>query len=177
MSSSLIESRDENLSKDIYEEEKNLFEAESTAMYRKIRNGSEHTNKSVIFIRKNDSIKTRITQIIDLVESQTEPLLIIGKSNTISKMLTICELLKAKIKETNHTTALKQYNKISKQSSLNNPNYKQLSKTTKQKNNVESFMNGSSIHGHKIYQLPILYILFVPKEDAKLELSGWTRQE
>ncbi|CUM55934.1 uncharacterized protein AC631_01661 [Debaryomyces fabryi] len=179
MSAHVIETN-EDISKDIFEEEKNLFEVESNALYQKVI-GSKGLqtipSKNLTIINKNDSIKTKVTQITNLLRSQTEPLLIAGKSNAISKMLTISELLKSTIRNDHPTVRLKQYNKLTKQSSLHNPNYKQTNKTVKQRNNVDNFMNDAGIHGHKIYQLPILYILFVPKEDSSLELSGWSHQD
>lgn len=179
MSANVIET-DEDISKDIFEEEKNLFEVETDALYQKIIGSKEPqtiTNKNITVINKNDSINTRVTHIINLLKSQTRPVLIAGKSNAISKMLTVSEVLKSTIRNDHPTIQLKQYNKLTKQSSLNNPNYKQTNRTAKQRNNVDNFMNDASINGHKIYQLPILYILFVPKDDSSLELSGWTHQE
>lgn len=178
MSANVIEIS-EDISKDIFDEEKNLFGVETNAMYRKITGTKEPqaiTSKNITIINKNDTIKTRVTHIINLLQSQDKPVLIAGKSNSISKVLTVSELLKCKIREQLPTIPLKQYNKLTKQSSLNNPNYKQTNKTVKQKNNVNAFMNHAGIHGHKIYQLPILYILFVPKEDNNLELGDWTCQ-
>lgn len=179
MSAPVIETN-EDISKDIFEEEKNLFEVESNALYQKIlgsKGPQSISSTNVTIINKNDSIKTKVTQITNLLQSQTSPLLIAGKSNSISKMLTISELLKSTMRNDHPTIQLKQYNKITKQSSLNNPNYKQKKKTVKQRNNVDNFMKDAAIHGHKIYQLPILYILFVTRDDSSLELSGWTYQD
>lgn len=179
MTTHVIETN-EDISKDIFEEEKNLFEVESNALYQKIigsKGKQTISSKNVTIINKNDSIKTKVTQITNLLQSQGEPILIAGKSNSISKMLTIIEILKSTIRSDRSTPQLKQYNKLTKQSSLHNPHYKLTSKTVKQRNNVDNFMNNADIHGHKIYQLPILYILFVPKDDSILELSGWTYQD
>ena len=179
MSTNVIETG-EDISKDIYEEEKNLFEVESQALYQRIvgsKKPQSITDKNITIISKNDSIKTRVTHIIDLLQSQTNPVLIAGKSNAISKMLTVCEILKSAILKDHPTIQLKQYNKLTKQSSLNNPNYKQTNRTVKQRNNVDNFMNDANINGHKIYQLPILYILFVPRDYSNLELNGWTAQD
>lgn len=178
MSTSVIETN-EDVSKDISKEENNLFEHESHAIYARVTGTKELesiASKNIAIIKKNDSIKSRVTQIINHINTQPEPILIVGKSNAISKMLTVSEILKCKIREQLPELKIIQYNKLTKQSSLTNPNYKHTKNTAKQRNNIDAFMNDTSIHGHKIYQLPILYILFT-RGNHSLDTSGWTSQD
>lgn len=112
-------------------------------------------------IKKNDSIRQRVTQVLASLQEKSTVLLI-GKSVAISKLVTIVELVKAK-----YGTDLHQYNHISMEKSLSNPNYLGKKELTEEQKALEE------VRGPKVYQLAILQVFLSEKD---VELEGWNKQ-
>lgn len=115
----------------------------------------------VTTMKKNDSIRQRVTQILaSLHENST--VLLIGKSVAISKLVTIVELVKSK-----HGADIHQYNHISMEKSLSNPNYLGKKELTEEQKALEE------VRGPKVYQLAILLVILSTKD---VEMDGWSKQ-
>ena len=112
-------------------------------------------------IKKNDSIRQRVAQILASLQEKSTVLLI-GKSVAISKLVTIVELVKSKLGADIH-----QYNHISMEKSLSNPNYLGKKELTEEQKALEE------IRGPKVYQLAILLVILSEKD---VEMDGWNKQ-
>ena len=112
-------------------------------------------------IKKNDSIRQRVAQILASLQEKSTVLLI-GKSVAISKLVTIVELVKSKLGADIH-----QYNHISMEKSLSNPNYLGKKELTEEQKALEE------IRGPKVYQLAILLVIWSEKD---VEMDGWNKQ-
>ena len=112
-------------------------------------------------IKKNDSIRQRVAQILASLQEKSTVLLI-GKSVAISKLVTIVELVKSKLGSDIH-----QYNHIYMEKSLSNPNYLGKKELTEEQKALEE------IRGPKVYQLAILLVILSEKD---VEMDGWNKQ-
>lgn len=166
-------------SKNTEEEEKEWLEQNTYALYEEIHSGSDANprKENVFIIGKNDSIHSKVARIILILEERKETVLLAGKSNSIGKMLSVSEIAKEKVNP-NIKTILKQYNKLTKQLSLTNPNYKvkkNLEQSNKDSTNSTA-ENFKLIYEPKIYLLPVLYLLLVPTQQGLLHVDDWTYQ-
>ncbi|KAK6457735.1 uncharacterized protein RJT20DRAFT_26049 [Scheffersomyces xylosifermentans] len=147
-----------------------------------------------ITITKNDSIKKRVDQILGTLK-KGKPILIASRSNGISKAVSVVEIAKQQLKSQN--ISILQFNRLSKQTSLINPNYKNstliegqedyvrkilpdeeirnlLPQETEERRTIENSIK-EAVKGKKEYQLPLLHVLLVG-EGKEVELDGWTKQ-
>ena len=112
-------------------------------------------------IKKNDSIRQRVAQILASLQEKSTVLLI-GKSVAISKLVTIVELVKSKLGADIH-----QDNHISKEKWSSNPHYLGKKELTEEQKALEE------IRGPKVYQLAILLVILSEKD---VEMDGWNKQ-
>ena len=112
-------------------------------------------------IKKNDSIRQRVAQILASLQEKSTVLLI-GKSVAISKLVTIVELVKSKL-----GADIRQCDHISMEKSLSNPNYLGKKELTEEQKALEE------IRGPKVYQLAILLVILSEKD---VEMDGWNKQ-
>lgn len=141
----------------------------------------EETVKRIILVKKGDSIKLRVSRVMETVNQQNMPLLLVAKANAIGKLITIAEISKLRLLESNPPIKLDQYNKIGKQASKNTPYpttkrplLGHSSKSVAQKNK-KSLLNDLRIEDEKTFKLPVLYIVLTSNE-LHLLVENWTHQ-
>lgn len=156
-------SSDETLALEIHKEEVGRFQFEVEVTNKELYKGISLLNSGVelhppIIIDKHDSMTKQIDDIIALLNTNT-PILLVGKSKTLNRLISVVELVKTKVQ-------VQQYNKLIQQSSVKNPNHKPSNMTNPQKQNLQEDIDP------KIYLLPILFVYLVPKK-IKCEID-WT---
>lgn len=149
-------------SKEIHEDEESRFQMQIDRISENLNNLAKQQgveNSNPIIVQTHDSIEKSIDTIIQLIQ-KNQPILLVGKSKTINKLISMVEISKTKI-------AMNQFNKLMQQSSVANGNYsKKLTSEQKQNLSLESPL--------KVFLLPILFIYLVPK-NVDIELD-WTSQ-
>lgn len=165
-------------SKNVHEDEKTAYMAESQAVLNKVlvQLGADDALTPVV-VTKNDATQKRVHLVCEQLD-KSGVVFLVAKSNAILKLVAAVELVKSSRK------GLKQYNKLTSQSSLINPNYTHSKSTARQKSNPDDFYNDVSdsvaIHGPKVYDLAILNVLLVEgaleKPAENLAFRGWTPQ-
>ncbi|CCE73022.1 Piso0_000032 [Millerozyma farinosa CBS 7064] len=165
------------------EEEKQFIE-KSQKLYRDIyqkRLTDEETIRRIVLVKKGDSIKLKVNRVMETINQQNIPILLVAKANAIGKLITITEISKSRLSESNPPIKLDQYNKIGKQVSKNKP-YSSAnrslsghnSKSVAQKNK-RTLLNDLRIEDEKTFKLPLLYIVLT-SNDSHLSVENWTHQ-
>lgn len=165
-------------SKNVNDDEKTAYITESQSVLNKVlvQVGADGPHAPVV-VTKNDATKKRVQLICEQL-AQTGMIFLVAKSSAIPKLVSAVELTKGA------RNGLKQYNRLTSQQSLINPNYTHTKSTSRQKNNPDAFFSDISdkeaIHGPKVYELAILNVLLVEGEWEKkaenLAFRGWTPQ-
>lgn len=167
----------------VIDEEKHLIE-NSQKVYLDIyqRNlTDEEIIKRIVIVKKGDSIKLKVSRVMEAVIQKNVPLLLVAKANAIGKLITIAEISKLRLLESDPPIKLVQYNKIGKQVSRNKP-YPSAkvtllghnSKSLAQKNK-KSLLNDLRIEDEKVFKLPVLYIALTYNQ-LHLLVENWTHQ-
>ncbi|CAI5760613.1 unnamed protein product [Candida verbasci] len=176
---------------DLFIEQLNQVERELKVKLKKLNNIAIKVQK----ISKNDSIKDRVTSILNTLRQEQEQeqeqqqdedeqntiILLGGYSNNIPKLISIVEI----VKQNNESSKLFQFNKLSKFESENNPNYK----PKKEENNDDGKVlteeeiqkkleeeARKEIHGAKVYSLPTMFIILSNQDLSQIDLTNWTSQ-
>lgn len=157
-------SSEEAIALEIHKEEVGRFRFETDSTNKELHKGISELNSGVkmhqpIIMDKHDSMTKQIDEIVSILQDNT-PVLLVGKSKTLNRLISVVELVKTKVQ-------VQQYNKLIQQSSVKNPNHKPSNMTIKQKQNLQEDIDA------KIYYLPILFVYLVPKE-LKCDLE-WTK--
>lgn len=165
------------------EEEKQFIE-NSQKLYRDIyqkKLTDEEIIKRIIIVKKGDSIKLKVNRVMETVSQENIPLLLVSKANAIGKLITIAEISKLRLLESNPPIKLDQYNKIGKQVSKYKP-YPSAKRSLQghnsksvARNNKKSLLNDLRIEDEKTFKLPILYIVLTSYE-LHLLVENWTHQ-
>lgn len=115
-----------------------------------------------ITISKNDSIKARVAEVIaGLLNHNT--VFLEAKSAAIAKLVAVTELAKKA-----HAPSIHQYNRISLEKSLTNPNYLGERQLSDEQKALEE------VRGPKVFQLPVLHVALC---ETEMELEGWSKQD
>ncbi|EMG50113.1 hypothetical protein SBY92_003725 [Candida maltosa Xu316] len=125
-------------------------------------------------ITKNDSMKNKIEAILKYINDD-KIILMSGLSNSVSKLISICEIVKSK----QEGQTLYQYNSLLHIDSTVNPNHKpkQQSETTTNDKHDEEKAVLEEINGSKVFTLPVMYIILTKNPIIhQIELSNWTKQ-
>lgn len=175
----LVAKEDVGISKNTEVDEKELLKENTYTLYEEIHleSGIKPKKENVFIIGKNDSIHCNVSRIILILEDKKESVLLAGKSNSIGKMLSVSEIAKQKVNP-DIKSVLKQYNKLTKQLSLTNPNYKARENLEQRRRDLTNPTTADlkSIYEPKIYLLPVLYLLLVPAQQVSLHVEDWTYQ-
>ncbi|CAH2353502.1 hypothetical protein CLIB1423_11S01156 [[Candida] railenensis] len=120
---------------------------------------------SQITIKRNDTMKVKIDEILSSLEN-TNYALVIGKGDSIAKLVSIVEIVKKK------KDSLKQYNKLSSITEV------LKTKSTSDQKDQESALLEAAGHT-KVQEKAILSVLLAGEEklnNRDLEESGWNAQ-
>lgn len=120
---------------------------------------------SRITIKRNDTMKVKIDEILSSLES-TSHILVIGKGDAIAKLVSIVEIVKQK------KDSLKQYNKLSLITEI------LKTKSTSEQKAQESALIEAAGHT-KVQEKVILSVLLcgeVKLDSRNLEENGWNAQ-
>lgn len=126
-------------------------------------NGLKDTFPSLVKINitKNSNMKKNITEILSNL-NQNNPVLVIGKSLALSKLLSIVEISKQQFHQEIDQQTLYQYNKMEQ--------IEQEKTMESQESDLTIVIN--DIHS-KPEKIPILYIIL---SKSPFDLPGWTNQ-
>lgn len=141
-------------------EEETKFGEDVKVLSESIQNDKgDDIEENTIIIKKNDSIKDIIEEVLKLLNNK-KTVLLVGKSVALNRLITIVEIVKSK-------GPVHQYNQLSNQQSRENPNYSRQ----KTRDNVRA---GDQHLNGKIYYLPILYVV-LSTEPITINES-WSKQ-
>lgn len=128
--------------------------------------GENKDHISTIIIGKNDSLQGRVGELLKLLqEAENRPLCVLlqATAGAIPRLVSLVEITCKKA-----GTKIYQYNHMSAEKSLENPNYRK----PKPLNDEQAALQ--EVRGPKVFQLPVLRVLL---SDEHVELSLWSEQE
>lgn len=150
----------EKIDTNTYLEEENKFGEDVRVVSESIQNhNGDDIEQNTIIIKKNDSIKDIIEEVLKLLNDK-KTVLLVGKSVALNRLITIIEIVKSK-------GQVHQYNKLNSQQSSENPNYSRQ----KTRDNVRA---GDQHLNGKIYYLPVLYVVLT--KEPIIVNESWSKQ-